>query len=196
MIVSLQGEIIERGIDHVVLDVGGIGYRVSVSLHTLAELPPVGKATRLLTHLYIREDAWTIFGFSTAEERRAFEVCFSVQGVGPKLVMSILSSLNLDELAAAVSRGDVARLKKVPGVGQKTAERLVLELKDKLHASRGSASLPQAPASDAVAQVASALNNLGYKPVDADRAAREAHKAEPAGTVEALLKKALRSLSE
>jgi Holliday junction DNA helicase RuvA len=198
MIAQLRGELIERGADYVVLDVGGVGYRVAVSLNTLAALPSVGERARLLTHLQVREDAMTLFGFASDEERSAFELCIGVQQVGPKLAMSILSTLDAGELARAVMAGDHARLVRIPGVGKKTAERLVLELRDKLDKAgllpRPAAPL-RAPAGETQA-VASALVNLGYRPAEAARAADEAMAARAGGTVAELIKQALRRLAE
>lgn len=203
MISLLRGVVVERGLDHVVLDVGGVGYRVTVSLQTLAELPSAGGEARLLTYLQVREDALTLFGFAHERERTAFELCIGVQQVGPKLAMSILSTIDADGLAAAVRTGDHGRLRKIPGVGQKTAERLVLELKDKLdklglalgEPGRAAAAAPKPGAlTGPAATVAAALVNLGYKPVEAERAAKDA--AAAGGGVESMLTAALRSLAE
>lgn len=210
MISLLRGEIVERSIDSVVVDVGGVGYRVTVSLHTLASLPQSGGQARLLTYLQVREDALTLFGFATERERTAFELCISVQQVGPKLAMSILSTLTPEELADAVRREDVARLRKISGVGQKTAERLVLELRDKVDkAGLGSAPRAVAVAADAalggkganeaiVAQVMSALTNLGYRPAESKDAAERAAGSSAAtqASVAELVKRALRLLAE
>jgi Holliday junction DNA helicase RuvA len=204
----LRGELVERAIDSVVIDVGGVGYRVTVSLHTLAALPQAGGQARLLTYLQVREDALTLFGFATERERTAFELCISVQQVGPKLAMSILSTLTPEELADAVRREDVARLRKISGVGQKTAERLVLELRDKVDkaglgtAPRAAAPVPDATARGAdeavVAQVVSALTNLGYRPAESKDAAERAAAATGAAqaSVAELVKRALRLLAE
>jgi Holliday junction DNA helicase RuvA len=199
VIASLEGTVKERGLDHVVLDVGGVGLRVAVSLHTLARVPEVGRRASLLTHLQVREDALTLYGFATPEERVAFELCVSVQQVGPKLAMAILSALDAPALAEAVRAGDHSRLRRVPGVGQKTAERLVLELKDKLDkVGLGGRQAERAapPKGSGSATVTAALVNLGYRPAEAERAAHAAATADPAATVEQQLKRALRSLAE
>ena len=194
MISHLKGTLADKGIDHVVVDVGGVGLRVTVSLQTLAELPPVGGPVQLLTQMIVREDALTLYGFLTAEERSAFELCLTVQQVGPKLAMSILSSLTPPELALAVANEDVARLQRVPGVGKKTAERLALELRDKFERpARAAASVARAPLSG---PVLSALVNLGYKPAEAERAVDEVVAAYPAAPVPELIKRALRALAE
>ncbi len=199
MIAQLKGTLVEKGYDHVLLDVGGVGYRVTVSLQTLAELPLENQPARLLTYLQVREDALTLFGFYTADERAAFELCIGVQGIGPKMAMSILSSLAPAELAQAVKLEDVARLKRVPGVGMKTAERMVLELRDKFEkAGIGLRPAPtiQKPLDTLTAQVASALANLGYKPAEAQRAAESTVKENAQLPFADLLKRALRALAE
>jgi Holliday junction DNA helicase RuvA len=197
MIARLRGTLVDKGIDHVILDVGGVGFRVTVSLNTLAALPMVGQPAELHTELLVREDALTLVGFAGADERVAFELCTSVQGIGPKLAMSILSTLEPALLAEAVRSGDVARLVRIPGVGKKTAERLVLELRDKFDktamAARASAT---ARPSGGAQPVVSALTNLGYKPSEAERAAADAAAELPGAPVEQILKRALRSLAE
>ena len=202
MIASVRGTLLEKEIDHVVVEVGGVGLRIAVSLHTLAQLPPVGGSAFLRTHLQVREDALTLFGFASDEERSAFELCTSVQGIGAKIAMSILSSLAPAELALAIRNEDALRLKKVPGVGMKTAERLVLELRDKLDRA-GLTPMPSAgknsvaKSGDPLAsQVSSALVNLGYRPAEAERAAEAAAGMAPQASVADLLKRALRTLAE
>lgn len=191
MIALLRGAVLEKGIDHVLVDVNGVGYRVAVSLTTLAALPAVGSTATLHTELIVREDSLSLVGFATVDERAAFGLVTGVQGIGPKLAMSILSTLDAGELARAVRDGDHARLTRIPGIGKKTAERLVLELRDKFAAAPAAA--PRAAASSTVS---SALVNLGYKPAEAERAAADAHKAHPGAGVAELVKAALRTLAE
>jgi Holliday junction DNA helicase RuvA len=194
MISHLRGTLSDKGIDHVVVDVGGVGLRVTVSLQTLAELPAVGGPVQLLTQMIVREDALTLYGFLTQDERGAFELCMTVQQVGPKLAMSILSTLTPEELANAIAAEDVARLQRIPGVGKKTAERLALELRDKFEKTAARAPTPaRAPSSG---PVLSALVNLGYKPAEAERAVDEVVAAHPAAPVPELIKRALRALAE
>lgn len=200
MISQLTGTLLEKGYDHVVVEVGGVGFRVTVSLQTLAELPVTGERAMLLTYLQVREDALTLFGFASSEERTAFELCTSVQGIGPKMAMSILSNLAPAELAQAIKAEDVPRLKRVPGVGGKTAERMVLELRDKLdkagiHA-KGAPAGAKKPESERAGQVASALINLGYKPAEATRAAESVSGESANLPVAELVKRALRALAE
>jgi holliday junction DNA helicase RuvA len=191
MIALLRGAIMEKGIDHVLIDVSGVGYRVAVSLNTLASLPPVGATATVHTELIVREDSLSLVGFATVDERAAFGLVTGVQGIGPKLAMSILSTLEAGELARAVRDGDHARLVRIPGIGKKTAERLVLELRDKFTAATATA--PKLAASNTVS---SALVNLGYKPAEAERAAAEAQKTHPGAGVADLVKAALRTLAE
>jgi len=194
MIAMLRGALVEKGIDHVLLDVGGVGYRVAVSLNTLAALPPVGSVATVHTELIVREDSLSLVGFATVDERAAFDLVTGVQGIGPKLGMSILSTLEASELARAVRDGDHARLTRIPGIGKKTAERLVLELRDKFGAANAAAPLGKALGGSQA--VTSALVNLGYKPAEAERAAADAQKAHPGAGVADLVKAALRILAE
>jgi Holliday junction DNA helicase RuvA len=202
VISQLRGTIVEKTLEHVVLDVGGVGYHVFCSLNTLAELPEVGVAARLFTVQQVRAESLKLFGFSTVEEREAFELATSVQGIGGDKAMSLLSQLAPPELAEAVRREDVARLKRVPGIGQKTAERLVLELRSKFGpAAPLSTKLAAKPGGGPVGdrlqvQVAGALVNLGYKPPEAERAAESALAAGPHGSMTDLVKRALRALAE
>ncbi len=194
MIALLRGRLVEKGIDHVLVDVGGVGYRAAVSLNTLAALPSVGQTAELHTHLIVREDSLSLVGFATTDERAAFDLVTSVQGIGPKLAMSILSTLDPAELGAAVRAGDHARLTRIPGIGKKTAERMVLELRDKF--AGGATPAATAPKIAGSQAVTSALVNLGYKPAEAERAASDAAKAQPGGSVAELVKAALRLLAE
>lgn len=209
MIARLAGVLIEKTLDSVVVDVAGVGFHVAVSLNTLAALQQVGQPVQLLTYLVVREDALLLYGFATPEERRAFELCIGVSGIGPKLAIALLSGLDGPGLFRAVSEGDVGRLKRVPGIGPKTAERLVMELRDKVpragapgpgggdKARAGGASVLSAVGRGGVLQdVEGALVNLGYRPADAERAAERAHAEEPAAAVEAVLRRALRLLQK
>lgn len=168
----------DKGLDSVVLDVGGVGFHVSVSLTTLQALPAAGNAARLYTYLLVREDALNLYGFATLDEKQVFERCLSVSGVGPKLALAALSGLGPQDLADAIVRGEVARLQRIPGIGKKTAERLVMELRDKFHRptagsrtdGRNVPALGKSSGSAVFADVVGALTNLGYKPADAERA--------------------------
>ncbi len=199
MIAHLRGTLVEKGLERVVVDVGGVGYLVAVSMQTLAELPAVGSEVTLKTYLQVREDAHLLFGFASEAERRAFELCVSVSGIGPKLALAMLSALRPEALAEAVMGGDVAKLSRTPGIGRKTAERVVVELRDKfeklgLKPAAGTAPLAPRPTGTAAA-VASALVNLGYRAVEAERAAVEATKRGEGAPLEQLVKEALRALT-
>ena len=175
MIGRISGVLADKQPPQVLVDVGGVGYELDVPMSTFYSLPAVGERVVLLTHFVVREDAQILFGFFTASERATFKELVKISGVGPRTALSILSGLSVAELAAAVSRQDGARLVKVPGIGKKTAERLLLELKGKLGADLG---LPSgsAPVSDAQADIAQALQSLGYS----EREALAAVKALPA----------------
>lgn len=203
MIAQLAGTLALRGLDAVVVDVGGVGFSVAISLHTLSSLPQTGQPVRLLTHMVVREDALLLYGFATEDEREAFQLCVSVSGVGPKLALAALSGLDPAGLALAIRQGDVARLQRIPGIGKKTAERLVVELRDKFHApsrearegGRGTAAgVAAGPGSALRADVVTALCNLGYKPADAERATDQAQRDEPSAPIEQVLRRALRAL--
>ena len=204
MISQLRGTLVEKTLDRVVLDVGGVGYALLVSLNTLAELPEAGRELTLKTYLQIREDAHVLYGFATDDERRAFELCLSVSGIGPKLAISLMSTMRPDALARAIREQDVARLSKTPGVGKRTAERIVVELKDRVDklgfaptAGGPRIVMPPNPRglTGQAQVVASALINLGYRTDEAERAAKEATAGREEQPIEALLKEALRALT-
>jgi Holliday junction DNA helicase RuvA len=170
----LNGLLAEKTPPRVLLDVNGVGYEVDVPMSTFFNLPATGERVTLLTHFVVREDAQVLFGFLTHEERATFRELVKISGVGPRTALSILSGLNVAELANAVSRQDGARLVKVPGIGKKTAERLLLELKGRLGADLG-ATAGSTPASENQGDIAQALQALGYS----DREAQAALKALP-----------------
>lgn len=189
MIGRLTGVIAEKSPPQVLLDVQGVGYEVDVPMSTFFNLPALGERTSLLTHLSIREDAHVLFGFLTAEERNTFRLLIKISGVGPKMALSLLSGLSVAELAQAVSQQEAGRLVKVPGIGKKTAERLLLELKGKLGPDLA---LPVTVTSDAQADILQALVALGYS----DKEASSALKALPADVgVSEGIKLALKKLS-
>lgn len=196
MIARLRGTLLERRPDQVVLEVAGVGYRLFVSLGTFYDLPEPGAPLDLLVHTVVREDAIHLYGFLRPEERSAFHALIAVTGVGPKLALSILSGIAADDLWLAVRGRDAERLTKVPGVGKKTAARLVVELEGKIPAlAPGAAALPAAAPGrpPAVEDAISALINLGYPESAAAKAVEGAAKAlEGEPGVEALLREALR----
>ena len=170
MIGLLKGILLEKSFPQVIVSCGGVGYEVDVPMSTFYPLPRAGEEVTLLTHLVVREDAHLLFGFLTAGERSAFRQLLKVSGVGPKVALAVLSGLSVDDLAAAVAGEDAARLTKVPGIGRKTAERLVLELRDKLPKVVTAA---QAPANAAATDVANALLALGYNEREAQAAVKQ-----------------------
>ena len=175
MIGRLTGTLADKQPPQVVLDVHGVGYEIDVPMSTFFNLPGVGETVTLLTHFVVREDAQVLFGFLTAPERATFKELVKISGVGPRTALGILSGLSVAELSQAVSKQDAGRLVKVPGIGKKTAERLLLELKGKLGPDLA---LPSSGVvvSDAQADIAQALQALGYN----EREAQAALKALPA----------------
>jgi holliday junction DNA helicase RuvA len=171
MIARLTGTLAEMTADHAVLDVGGVGYLVQASARTLSAIGPIGGTVMLLTEMQVREDSMTLFGFGSAGERDWFRLLISVQGVGGKVALAILSTLEADELSRAVSSGDKAMVARANGVGPKLAQRIVMELKDKIGGVvlGAAGSLPKA-AAGAAADAVSALANLGFKPGEAGAA--------------------------
>ena len=198
MIGRLSGRIARKAPQTVLLDVVGVGYQVAIPLSTFYTLAGEGEEAVLEISTQVREDAITLFGFATAREKVLFEQLISVSKVGPKLAMSVLSGIAVDELCGAISSGNVARLATVPGIGLKTAERLVLELRGKVQAL-ALADLPAATGSGVSGSLASddavaALVNLGYKARDAEKAVGRAAR-EGDGGLEALIRRALSILS-
>jgi holliday junction DNA helicase RuvA len=194
MIGSLRGKLTEKRPNQILLDVGGVGYQVQVPLSTYAVLGPVHSDTMLLVHTHVREDQLALYGFATAREKQCFELLISASGVGPALALKILSGTGIEELVPAIRKGDVARLVLIPGVGKKTAERIVVELRDKLAAvdveERGGPTTRSQLESD----VASALVNLGYDGRAVDRAI-ERVRTTSAANFEELLRASLQVLS-
>lgn len=189
MIGRLSGLLAEKNPPQLLVDVNGVGYEVDVPMSTFYNLPALGERVTLLTHFVVREDAQVLFGFLTAQERATFRLLVKISGVGPRTALSILSGLNVNELAQAVSLQESARLVKVPGIGKKTAERLLLELKGKLGPDLAA---PSSVANDTQADILQALVALGYS----DREAALALKSLPADVgVSDGIKLALKSLA-
>ena len=175
MIGRLQGILLSKGEAEVLLDVQGVGYEVEVPASTLYQLPDAGQALVLHTHFVVREDAQHLYGFLDLRDRSLFRLLLKVNGVGPKLALGLMSGIDSSRLAAAVARDDVSALTKIPGVGRKTAERLIIELRDKLaHWEQEPGAAPQPagrPAQhDSFQEAEQALISLGYKPQEASRA--------------------------
>lgn len=196
MIALVRGALAYKSIDHVIIDVGGVGYRLFIPLSTFYALPDTGEVS-LFTHTHVREDALLLYGFLTGEERDMFVILIGISGIGPKLAVNILSHIPVGELKAAIAGGDIKRLSGLPGIGKKTAERLVLELKDKV------GPICQHPTAmktdgklatdDVITDVISALVNLGYKENQA-RKVLEAMELAPSISMEEVLKGALKVL--
>lgn len=198
MIALLRGKIAGKSPDSVILDVNGVGYRVQIPFSTFFALPEDGAELTLNIHTNVKEDAIHLYGFLTPEEKNFFQLLISVSGVGPKLAKDILSNIQPDQLAAALRQGDIARLSAIPGIGKKTSERLVLELKDKvvklgLADESGKSPKPAARESSARDDVASALVNLGYKEAVVSKTLAEID-TDPDTPMETLLKLALKRL--
>jgi Holliday junction DNA helicase RuvA len=195
VIARLFGRLFETFGGDAIVDVGGVGYRVHLSKLSHAALPASGEAVALRTFTHVREDSLELFGFVTEEEEAVFRALIEVKGVGPRAAQNILSGIEPRELARAVAQGDVARLTKAPGVGKKTAERLVVELRDRL-AVLARASGPARPkdSADALEQLRAALQNLGYKPPQADGAVDALRGTSEGKALDELLREALKRL--
>ena len=198
MIAHLKGRLVSTGIDHAVIDVSGIGYLVGASSRTLTALGAIGEAVTVHTEMLVAEDSIRLMGFAEAGERDWFRHLTSVQGVGARVALAILSVLAPDELATAVARADKAMVARAPGVGPKLAERIVRELKDKAGAVAlgGGSAVPTAPAGPA-ADAISALANLGFKPAEASAAVKAAEdELGASATLDALVRLALRKAAK
>ena len=196
MIGQLRGRLTDKRPNQVLVDVGGVGYLVQVPLSTYAALGELHTEVTLLIHTHVREDALSLYGFLSSREKHFFEMLLSASGVGPSLALKILSGMSVEELVPAIRGGDLARLTKIPGVGRKTAERIVVELKDKLDAVTIEVERPAASSPAGIeADVVSALVNLGYEVRAAEGAVAEARRENGAGNFEKLLRVSLQSLS-
>jgi Holliday junction DNA helicase RuvA len=199
MIALLRGRVFEKQPNRLILDVQGVGYEVFVPLSTFYRMPEPGAEVSLRVHTHVREDALSLFGFATSFELQIFERLIAISGIGPKLALAVLSGIDAQELAHAVQRGDVARLTAIPGVGKKTAERIGLELKDRLPLIIG---VDVAAAADAPGaghlrgDLLSALLNLGYHRTLAEKAVDAAVKQPGEATFERRLKQALQQLTK
>ncbi len=168
MIAHLRGKLIAKHPNQAIVDTGGVGYDVTITVPTFSDLPSTGADVALHIYTHVREDTIALFGFLRPEEKRLFERLLSVSGIGPKLAITILSGMPAADMVGAIRGGDVARLTRIPGIGRKTAERMVLELRDKLDAFGATASAP--PVTPVQEDVLSALVNLGYQRASAERA--------------------------
>jgi len=196
MIAHLRGRLLAKHPNQAVVEAGGVGYDLTISVPTFSELPAVGSEVALFVYTHVREDALALYGFLRPAEKKLFERLISVSGIGPKLAITILSGMAADDMVAALRAGDAARLTRIPGIGKKTAERMVLELRDKLE---GLAAAPTAPPSGVSAveeDVLSALMNLGYSRPSAERALAAASKNGKSDSFEVLFRDALAALNK
>ena len=190
MIGRLKGVVAEKGMESILIDVGGVGYDVHCPLTVLERLPRAGDAITLSIHTYVREDQLTLFGFVDDTQRTLFRQLISISGVGPKIGLACLSGMDADTLSGAIAAGDVKRLSTIPGLGKRTSERIILELKEKMGGFAGAV-----PAQNAVLDdLQSALVNLGYKAKSVDKLMAELASKADSMSFEELLKEALKQL--
>ena len=196
MIAHLRGTLLTKHPNQVVVETSGVGYEVNISVPTFSELPANGSEVALHIHTHVREDLIALYGFLRPAEKQLFEKLITVSGIGPKLAITILSGMAATEMASAIRGNDVARLTRIPGIGKKTAERMVLELRDKLPEAVGT-SPPAVPAMSAMEEdVLSALVNLGYQRAVAEKALAGALKNGKSGSFDAMFREALAGLSK
>jgi Holliday junction DNA helicase RuvA len=193
MIGSLRGKLVDKRPNQILLEVGGVGYQVHIPLSTFTALGALHDETTLLIHTHVREDQFNLFGFITAREKHCFELLISSSGVGPSLALKILSGMSLEELVPAIRKGDLAQLVRIPGVGRKTAERMVVELRDKLAVVDVREAGKPTTRSQLESDVASALVNLGYDERSVERAIEKARESADAD-FESLLRTSLQLL--
>ncbi len=198
MIAQIRGVVLQKHPGSVIIETGGIGYQLHISLSTFYELREVGETMLLHAHTHVREDALQLFGFSTPLERELFQILIGVSGIGPKLAMNILSGISPPELLRSLEERDVDRLLSVPGIGRKTAERMLLDLQEKARKIKSHWVFPEKekPAIGGMADdVISALVNLGYKKNQAEKAVQSTVQKNPGASVEEVLKESLKALA-
>ena len=196
MIAHLRGRLLAKHPNQAIVETGGVGYDVTISVPTFSDLPAIGGEVTLHIHTHVREDLIALYGFLRPSEKRLFEKLITLSGIGPKLAITILSGMAADEMVNAIRGNDVARLTRIPGIGKKTAERMVLELRDKLP-TEGVAESAVMPAMSAVEEdVLSALMNLGYQRAAAERALASVEKNGKANSFEVMFRQTLGVLSK
>jgi Holliday junction DNA helicase RuvA len=193
MIAHLRGKLLAKHPNQAIVEAGGVGYDVTITVPTFSDLPALGSEASLHIHTHVREDQIALYGFLLASERVLFEKLISVSGIGPKLAITILSGMAADEMVGAIRGNDVARLTRIPGIGKKTAERMVLELRDKMPQPVAGDTLPVQVLTSVEEDVLSALMNLGYQRVTAEKALASAGKNAP---FEKMFREAMASLSK
>lgn len=193
MIAHLRGRLFAKHPNQAIVECGGVGYDVMISVPTFSSLPAEGSEVALFVHTHVREDAIALFGFSQVQEKLLFERLLAVSGIGPKMAITILSGMKTEELIGAIRGNDIARLTRIPGIGKKTAERMALELKDKLEAFAATADIPAiTPVEE---DVVSALVNLGYQRAAVEQIVTRLSKAGGPATFDAYFRAALGQLS-
>ena len=196
MISRLTGILAAKRAPQILIDCHGVGYEADVSMTTYYQLPEVGEQVSIWTHLVVKEDAHSLVGFKGEQERRLFRQLIRISGVGPKMALAILSGIDDQQFALCVANGDVAMLTRLPGVGKKTAERLIIEMRDKVDVDAGASSLPELAGNSqsAASEAIEALQALGYRAVDAEKMiARAQQQAEGGSSASQLIKKALQA---
>src|SRR5580700_5792985 len=196
MIAHLRGTLLAKHPNQAIVETHGVGYDVAITVPTFTEMPAAGAEVSLHIHTHVREDALSLYGFQRLAEKQLFEKLLSVSGIGPKLAITILSGMPADEMVGAIRGGDLARLTRIPGIGKKTAERMVLELRDKLPAATGASEISATVASPVEEDVISALVNLGYQRAAADKALLAARGGKSPQNFEVLFREALGLLSK
>lgn len=196
MIAHLRGTLLAKHPNQAIVETHGVGYDVAISVPTFTEMPAAGAEVALHIHTHVREDALSLYGFLRLAEKQLFEKLLTVSGIGPTLAIKILSGMPADEMVGAIRGGDLARLTRIPGIGKKTSERMVLELRDKLPAVTGASEMAAAVASPVEEDVISALVNLGYPRAAADKALLAARGGKSPQSFDVLFREALGSLSK
>ena len=196
MIAHLRGKLLAKHPNQAIVETAGVGYDVTISVPTFSDLPVLGAEVALYIHTHVREDQIALYGFMRPSEKLLFEKLITVSGIGPKLAITILSGMAADEMVRAIRGNDIVRLTRIPGIGKKTAERMVLELRDKLP-DPGTPSLPAMPTISGMEEdVLSALTNLGYQRAAAEKALAGAVKNNKDGPFDAMFREALSALSK
>jgi holliday junction DNA helicase RuvA len=196
MIAHLRGKLLSKHPNQAVVETAGVGYEVNISVPTFSDLPALGTDVALHIHTHVREDVIALYGFLRPSEKQLFEKLITVSGIGPKLAITILSGMAADEMIQAIRGNDVGRLTRIPGIGKKTAERMVLELRDKLPEVVGSSAQAAPPMNAVEEDVFSALVNLGYQRAAAEKALAAAAKNGSDSSFDGLFRQALASLSK
>ena len=196
MIAHLRGKLLAKHPNQAILETGGVGYDVTISVPTFSDLPGVGSEVSLHIHTHVREDLIALYGFLRPAEKYLFEKLITVSGIGPKLAITILSGMATDEMVGAIRGNDIERLTRIPGIGKKTAERMVLELRDKLPVPIGEAVAASPAMSPVEEDVLSALMNLGYQRTTAEKALTAVAKNGKGGSFDAMFREALTVLSK